>query len=93
MVLDRQLGDDRNQKLQREIYILKVVDHPHIIILNKIYESPKNIYLVMEVCPEVLADVFKNSKPFSEDNARKVISELASAVAYLHRNGSVFSNR
>lgn len=87
--MGRQEGErQRGVKLQREIHILKVVDHPHIVYLSKIYESPKKIYLVMEVCHEVLAEVFRNRKPFSEDDGRKIVSELASAVAYLHRNGT-----
>lgn len=64
-----------------------MVDHPHIIYLDKVYESARRIYLVLERCYGELSRVYKEKKPFAEIEARKVIRDLASAVAYLHKNG------
>lgn len=83
------MAENKIKSINREIQILKIINHPHIIYLEKVYESPKKIYLVLEVCSEVLANVFKKKKPFSEYTTRKVIEELANAVAYLHRNGKL----
>ncbi|KAB0791036.1 hypothetical protein PPYR_02836 [Photinus pyralis] len=73
----------------REIRILKMVNHPHIIYLDKVYESAKKIYLVLELCRGTLSTIYKEQKPFSESNARKIIRDLTSAVSYLHKHDIV----
>lgn len=78
--------------LQNEIQILKLIEHPHIIYLDKIFESPKQIYLVFEKCHGDLGKVYKERKPFSEKIARKIVSELLDAVAYLHKYGKSSMN-
>ncbi|KAH3726799.1 hypothetical protein DPMN_052669 [Dreissena polymorpha] len=44
--------------------------------------------LVMELCTEgELADTLKERKFFVESQVRLITKELASAIAYLHKNG------
>ncbi|XP_045465336.1 serine/threonine-protein kinase 33-like isoform X2 [Harmonia axyridis] len=74
--------------LQREIQILKMVNHPHIVYLDRVYESTKKIYLIMELCNGELWVLFKERKPFSESISKRITTDLVSAVAYLHKNGS-----
>ncbi|KAK4886165.1 hypothetical protein RN001_002436 [Aquatica leii] len=80
---------DRIDTIYREINILKMVDHPHIIYLEKVYESSKKIYLVLELCFGTLSTLFNEKKPFSESDAKKIIRDLSSAVSYLHKNDIV----
>ncbi|KAL3266878.1 hypothetical protein HHI36_011029 [Cryptolaemus montrouzieri] len=75
--------------LQREIQILKMVSHPHIIYLDRVYESIKKIYLVMELCHGELFLLFKEKKSFSESITKRITTDLVSAVAYLHKNDIV----
>lgn len=63
-----------------------MVNHPHIIHLEKVFESPKKIYLILELCREELATEFKKKKRFTEDETRYVLKQLVSAVCYLHKN-------
>ncbi|XP_046994139.1 serine/threonine-protein kinase 33-like [Schistocerca americana] len=49
----------------------------------------QKLYLVFELCSSTLAQEFSERRQFSEADAREVIRKLASAVAYLHRNGIV----
>lgn len=79
----------RGKVLEREIQILKLVDHPHIVYLDRVYESAKRIYLIMEKCNMELAALLKEKTVFSEAEARKVLQGLSSAVAYLHKHGTV----
>lgn len=67
-----------------------MVNHPHIIYLEKIYESAQRMYLVMERCTTELATIVRQKKHFTESEARKVLDHLASAVAYLHKYGLLF---
>lgn len=73
--------------IRNEIRILKLVNHPHIIFLQKIFESDSRIYLILEKCTGELGKLFKTSKPFSEENTRVIITQLAEVVDYLHKNG------
>ncbi|XP_044762944.1 serine/threonine-protein kinase 33-like isoform X2 [Coccinella septempunctata] len=75
--------------LQREIQILKMVNHPHIVYLDRVYESTKKIYLIMELCNGELWLLFKERKPFSESISKRITTDLVSAVAYLHKNDIV----
>lgn len=36
------------ERVAREIHILKLIRHPHIIQLYEIIETPKQLYLIME---------------------------------------------
>lgn len=73
--------------VHNEIRILKMVNHPHIIHLEIVYESYRKIYLILELCVAELGAVFKQRKQFPENDAKKVVGELVSAVAYLHKHG------
>ncbi|RZC38824.1 serine/threonine-protein kinase 33-like, partial [Asbolus verrucosus] len=82
--------DERSmQMVQREIQILKLIQHPHIIYLDKVYETPKKIYMIIERCYGVLAKIYNERKPFIEKIAKKIIKQLAEAVAYLHKHDIV----
>ncbi|GKY92279.1 spindle assembly checkpoint kinase [Mayamaea pseudoterrestris] len=77
--------------LQREISIHSSLDHPSIVNFHGFYEDPKSFNLVLEYFEE--GDLFdylrrRSLKPFSERRisiARKVLQQLASALAYIHR--------
>jgi serine/threonine protein kinase len=72
--------------IKREIKILKLMDHPNIIKLYEIIETPKEIYLVMELCKGgELFDYINKSKRLSEKEARRIFKQLISAVEYLAR--------
>lgn len=73
--------------IQREIHILKIVRHPHIIYLHKILESTNRIYLILEKCSGELGKLFRKAKPFTEGDTKIVITQLAGVVDYLHKNG------
>ncbi|GLV39992.1 uncharacterized protein CBL_10888 [Carabus blaptoides fortunei] len=75
----------RINTIDNEVRILKMVNHPHIIYLEKIYESAQRMYLVMERCITELATIARQKKHFTESEVRKVLKHLASAVAYLHK--------
>ncbi|XP_049861728.1 serine/threonine-protein kinase 33-like [Schistocerca gregaria] len=89
-VIEKSQAKNQGMKLlEREIRILRLISHPNIIYLEKVYETPKNLYLVLELCTGTLAKEFYERRPFSEADTREVIRKLASAVAYLHSNGIV----
>lgn len=73
--------------LEREIQILKLVSHPHIIYLHRVYECNTKIFLILELCNGDLHKEIKQRKMFIESEGRRLAGDLLSAVAYLHKNG------
>ncbi|XP_067861427.1 serine/threonine-protein kinase 33-like [Heptranchias perlo] len=73
--------------LEREIAILKMVNHEHIIKLEEVYETPKKVYLVIEFCElGELKGILAEKGHLSESETKHIISSLASAIFYLHKN-------
>ncbi|KAM4617122.1 serine/threonine-protein kinase 33 isoform 2-T3 [Discoglossus pictus] len=83
-------GSSAVKLLEREVTILKSVNHEHIIHLEEVFETPKRMYLVMELCEDgELKEILRRKKRFSETETRHVIRSLASALAYLHKKDIV----
>lgn len=83
-------GSSAVKLLEREVNILKQVNHEHIIHLEEVFETPKRMYLVTEVCEGgELSAILHRKKHLNENETRHVIHSLASAIAYLHKNDIV----
>jgi calcium/calmodulin-dependent protein kinase I len=42
-------AESDERRLKTEVEILKKVKHPNIVCLKDLYETPQNLYLVMEL--------------------------------------------
>uniref|UniRef100_A0A8D2L6J8 Serine/threonine kinase 33 n=1 Tax=Varanus komodoensis TaxID=61221 RepID=A0A8D2L6J8_VARKO len=83
-------GSSAVKLLEREVSILKRVNHEHIIHLEEVFETPKRMYLVMELCEDgELKEILQKKGQFTENETRHIIQSLASAIAYLHRKDIV----
>nr|XP_036882261.1 serine/threonine-protein kinase 33 [Manis javanica] len=83
-------GSSAVKLLEREVNILKSVKHEHIIHLEQVFETPKKMYLVMELCEDgELKEILDRKEHFSENETRWIIQSLASAIAYLHNKDIV----
>lgn len=73
------------ENLQREIAILKKVDHPNVVSLFEVLDDPSedNLYLVFELMDrgEVMA---VPGPPLSEQDARKYFIDVVLGIEYLH---------
>merc|ERR1712008_627169 len=77
-------------RLQQEVAIMKVLDHPNIVRLYETFEDEKHLYLVMEFCEggDVL-DRLLTHGPMQEVNASVIVRTLLMTLNYLHTNGFV----
>ena len=76
--------------LEREVSILKRVQHEHIIQLKEVLETSKKMYLIMECCDGgELTKLLKKKSKFTELETRIIMLRLADAIAYLHKNDTV----
>lgn len=65
--------------------------NPHKCNFN--VASPQKMYLVMEICEGgELADALKTRERMSEEECKIIMSRLASAISYLHKNGAYCCN-
>eukprot|EP01138_Halocafeteria_seosinensis_P010784 gb/GECG01011014.1/.p1 GENE.gb/GECG01011014.1/~~gb/GECG01011014.1/.p1 ORF type:complete len:1451 (+),score=219.92 gb/GECG01011014.1/:1-4353(+) len=82
------LEEDEKELLRTEIAILKLVNHPHIIRLENVYETSSLLYIVMEFLQGgELFDRIVGRSRFKEDEARELVKPLVDAMAYLHSLG------
>ncbi|KAG5535151.1 hypothetical protein RHGRI_023059 [Rhododendron griersonianum] len=78
---------DMEEKVRREIKILRLFMHPHIIRLYEVIETPTDIYVVMEyVKSGELFDYIVEKGRLQEEEARKFFQQIISGVEYCHRN-------
>lgn len=83
-------NDSKREDLEKEINILKTLDHPNIVRLFEFFEDTKRLYIVMEYCSggELFDEIIKR-KSFSEIHAAQIMQQLFSAVAYLHNHSVI----
>ncbi|GFP91758.1 snf1-related protein kinase catalytic subunit alpha kin10 [Phtheirospermum japonicum] len=78
---------DMEEKVRREIKILRLFMHPHIIRLYEVVETHSDIYVVMEyVKSGELFDYIVEKGRLYEDEARMFFQQIISGVEYCHRN-------
>ncbi|KAI3717009.1 hypothetical protein L1987_68303 [Smallanthus sonchifolius] len=78
---------DMEEKVRREIKILRLFMHPHIIRLYEVIETPSDIYVVMEyVKSGELFDYIVEKGRLQEEEGRIFFQQIISGVEYCHRN-------
>ena len=82
--------DNHSSTINKEINILKNLDHPNIIKVYEFFQSEKYVYIINELCTGgELFDKIVDVKFFSENVACNIMRQLLSAVAYCHENGVI----
>eukprot|EP00927_Polykrikos_kofoidii_P068889 TRINITY_DN6423_c1_g1_i1.p1 TRINITY_DN6423_c1_g1~~TRINITY_DN6423_c1_g1_i1.p1 ORF type:complete len:418 (+),score=61.32 TRINITY_DN6423_c1_g1_i1:210-1463(+) len=78
------VGEDR---VQEEIEIMRMVNHPHVIRLFDVFDEQNRVYIVMELCTggELLEDLStSHDMGYADSTAAHLVSQLGSGVRYLH---------
>ncbi|CAE8621616.1 unnamed protein product, partial [Polarella glacialis] len=74
--------------LQREIELMKAMDHPNIVKLFESFEDHRSVYLVMELCDGgELFDRVIEAGHLTERQAAVVIKQACRALCYMHSQG------
>lgn len=90
MIDKTELKEEEKEALRTEIAVLKLVDHPNIIKLKNVFETRRQISLVMSyVAGGDLLDRMQDRKKLEESVARSLVKKLLSAISYLHTRGIV----
>jgi len=75
-------------RVAREIHILKLVRHPHVVRLYEIVETPRQLYLVMEYCSrgELFEHIVARGRVL-EPEACRFLHQILAGLEHLHSLG------
>ena len=84
------LSKDDLIRIEREIEILKRLNHPNVIKIHKIYDDEKKFYIIMEFCENgELFNRIVEKKYLTEDEAALFYYQLINGLEYIHKNNIV----
>ncbi|XP_037686872.1 serine/threonine-protein kinase SIK1 [Choloepus didactylus] len=85
-IIDKTRLDPSNlEKIYREVQIMKLLSHPHIIKLYQVMETKDMLYIVTEFAKNgEMFDYLTSNGRLSEDEAREKFWQILSAVEYCH---------
>lgn len=76
------------EQLKKEITILKMLKHKHLIALKEVLQTKSNVYMVMElVTGGELFDRIVSDKKLAEPIARRYFQQLICGLQFCHENG------
>eukprot|EP01017_Pseudomicrothorax_dubius_P042152 TRINITY_DN683_c0_g2_i1.p1 TRINITY_DN683_c0_g2~~TRINITY_DN683_c0_g2_i1.p1 ORF type:complete len:445 (+),score=96.60 TRINITY_DN683_c0_g2_i1:63-1397(+) len=82
------LGDPRKLKnVQREIEVLRLLDHPNVVKLVGDHETPKQIHLIMELKGQTSLYTYLKGQPgrrLPEKEARIIFRQIVEGLSYCH---------
>ncbi|NWF69328.1 MAG: protein kinase [Chloroflexi bacterium] len=90
MILPQYASEDNFiRRFEIEARLVARLEHPHIVPLYDYWRDPQGAYLVMRlISGGSLAERLKQGKP-SPETAAQIIDQIASALAFAHRNGVI----
>jgi len=89
-IIDKSKVEESPQLLQNEIDIMAKVHHPHVVGLRAVFDTDTTLFIVMElVSGGELYEMIVERKTFSEKDTAHIISQVFSALEYLHGVGIV----
>uniref|UniRef100_A0A7C9F7S3 non-specific serine/threonine protein kinase n=1 Tax=Opuntia streptacantha TaxID=393608 RepID=A0A7C9F7S3_OPUST len=80
------------EDVRREVKILKALSgHKHMLKFYDAFEDTDNVYLVMELCEggELLDRILQRGGRYTEEDAKGIVVQILSAVAFCHLQGVV----
>ncbi|XP_076313284.1 serine/threonine-protein kinase BRSK2-like isoform X4 [Tachypleus tridentatus] len=79
------LSESVLQKVEREIAIMKLIEHPHVLGLYDVYENKKYLYLILEhVSGGELFDYLVKKGRLTPKEARRFFRQIISALDFCH---------
>ncbi|KAL8638410.1 MAG: hypothetical protein Q9228_004432 [Teloschistes exilis] len=76
-------------RLWKEVYILKDVNHPNVITIDRVLYTEFNIYIFEELVTggDLMSYIERHGWRVAPDEACLIVFQVLKAVGYLHQNG------
>lgn len=79
---------DLQQKVKREIALMRLVNHPNILKLIDVLESNRHLYIILEYAEQgELFDYLVSNRFLTEEIALEFFRQIVLALEYLHKLG------
>ncbi|XP_040821340.1 serine/threonine-protein kinase DCLK3 [Ochotona curzoniae] len=89
-IIDKSRLKGKEDMVDSEIAIVRSLSHPNIVKLHEVYETEKEVYLILEyVQGGDLFDAIIESVKFPESVAALMIKDLSRALVHMHGKGIV----
>ncbi|KFW95101.1 Death-associated protein kinase 1, partial [Phalacrocorax carbo] len=73
------------EDIEREVSILKEIQHPNVITLHDVYENKTDVILILElVAGGELFDFLAEKESLTEEEATEFLKQILNGVQYLH---------
>ncbi|XP_063769832.1 death-associated protein kinase 1 [Pseudophryne corroboree] len=73
------------EDIEREVSILKEIQHPNVITLHEVYENKTDVILILElVAGGELFDFLAEKESLTEEEATEFLKQILNGVHYLH---------
>ncbi|MBZ3890073.1 Death-associated protein kinase 1, partial [Sciurus carolinensis] len=73
------------EDIEREVSILKEIQHPNVITLHEVYENKTDVILILElVAGGELFDFLAEKESLTEEEATEFLKQILNGVCYLH---------
>uniref|UniRef100_A0A3Q4GLZ4 Protein kinase domain-containing protein n=1 Tax=Neolamprologus brichardi TaxID=32507 RepID=A0A3Q4GLZ4_NEOBR len=73
------------EDIEREVNILKEIQHPNVIALHEVFENKAEVILILElVAGGELFDFLAEKESLSEEEATQFLKQILDGVHYLH---------
>eukprot|EP00298_Acanthocystis_sp_HF-20_P004955 c15258_g1_i1.p1 GENE.c15258_g1_i1~~c15258_g1_i1.p1 ORF type:complete len:609 (+),score=266.10 c15258_g1_i1:161-1987(+) len=88
-IIDISVYKKHKVRMEAEVSVLSVTDHPAIIHLYGVVRTPKEFCLVMELFKghELFEEIVKKPHGFDEDEACRIITAILEGIDHLHSRG------
>ncbi|KAH3718184.1 hypothetical protein DPMN_060983, partial [Dreissena polymorpha] len=87
----RRRGKSCREEILREVVMLEMaLDHPRLVNLKEVYETPQELILITEYCAggELFTECILEEK-FNEADVRLLMSQILEGLVYLHEKNIV----
>jgi len=83
--IPKTLLKNKSGGVKQEVQIMKLIDHPNLVMLYDIFEDDDSLYLVMELCAGGhLLELMQRTKCFTELETAVAMQQILRAIKYLH---------
>ncbi|CAL8078800.1 unnamed protein product [Calicophoron daubneyi] len=87
-VIDKtKLDDIAQDHLFQEVVCMKLVQHPNVVRLYEVIDTPTKLYLILELGDggDLYDYIMKNGHGLSEKEAKRYFRQIVTAIAYCHK--------
>ena len=93
-IIDKSNNRHKILMSDRIITTLVKLSHPNLIKIIEILEDEKYFYVIYDYCPgkDLFNYFYSNRSNMSEALIRKALTQILSALGYLHRSGVIYKN-